>query len=157
MWWLYLIVGGLLLVSLWRSRTRTERVLCQAFKSVKKIMMWTVMIIVIVGMMLAFLSPAMISASLGGSSGVMGVVLGLVLGSVAHVPSFVAFPMSARLLEQGAAYPPVGSFLVTLMGISLTSLPLELSYFGRRVTVMRHVMCVVIACAFAILLWVVNP
>jgi len=146
--WLYSVTGALLALSFARDRERSVRAIRMAAKQLAGLASTLVAIVLFVGLTLAVLDPSTISAILGKSSGPAGVVVGLAAGSVAFMPSFVAFPMAAALLAHGAAYPQVGAFLATLMGISVSTLPLELRYFGKKVVVMRNLLCLFTAIVF---------
>ncbi len=148
-------VGVLFLLSFFKNRQKTKMALVKGFRSLAKISLLLLNIMVLVGISLTFIGEDMIRGYLGEGSGLIGIVAGLVIGSIAFLPSFVAFPLGATLLEQGAGLPQIGAFISTLMGVGLLSLPMEIRYFGKQLTILRTVLCFVIAVVFVVILvWI---
>ena len=73
---------------------------------------------------LALIRPETISELLGRESGFYGVLIGVLIGSVTLIPGFIAFPVAALFLKNGAGYAQVAAFVSSLMmvGGSHTSL-----------------------------------
>ena len=148
-------VGVLFLLSFFKNRQKTKVALVRGFKSLAKISLLLLNIMALVGITLTFIGQDLIRGYLGEGSGLFGIVAGLVIGSVAFLPSFIAFPLGATLLEQGAGLPQIGAFISTLMGVGVISLPMEFRYFGKRLTILRTVLCFVIAIVFVVILaWI---
>jgi uncharacterized membrane protein YraQ (UPF0718 family) len=97
-------------------------------------------IIIIVGIIIAVLDPQLIAKLIGKNSGFMGVLILAVVGSVALIPGFIAFPTAALLLNGGAGYMQIGAFISTLMMVGVITLPLEISYFGKKTAILRNVL-----------------
>ena len=96
-------------------------------------------ILIIIGMMLAILTPEQISKLLGSESGWYGVLIAAVIGSITLIPGFVAFPLAAALLKSGAGYMQIAAFVSTLMMVGIVTMPVEISYFGKKATIVRNV------------------
>jgi hypothetical protein len=64
----------------------------------------------------------------------------------------VAFPTAALLLEGGAGYMQIGAFISTLMMVGVVTLPIEIQYFGKRLTLYRNTLAFIFSfiVAFAI-------
>lgn len=92
-----------------------------------------------VGILLALVTPEFVSNSLGESSGIFGMVFGLVIGSITFMSPFVAYPLGVELLENGAAYPQVAGFLVTLMSVGLVYFAAEAKFFGKKSAILRNI------------------
>ena len=90
-------------------------------------------------MMLAILTPEQISKLLGSESGWYGVLVAAVIGSITLIPGFVAFPLAAALLKSGAGYMQIAAFISTLMMVGIVTMPVEISYFGKKATIVRNV------------------
>jgi uncharacterized membrane protein YraQ (UPF0718 family) len=82
----------------------------------------------------------MITKIIGSDSGWLGVVLASVVGAVTLIPGFVAFPMAAMLLQGGAGYMQIGAFISTLMMVGIVTMPVEIKYFGKKMTIYRNVL-----------------
>lgn len=134
----YSVALGLLLLSFIKDRAKTKQSLIKAFKSFANIVPQMLGMIASIGVILALLSPQLISSFIGGSSGWIGVIIGAVIGSITLIPAFVAFPMAAILLENGAGYMQLASFVSTLTMVGVVTLPLEIRYFGKKFAAIRN-------------------
>ena len=70
--------------------------------------------------------------------GGVGVVIAATVGSITLIPGFVAFPTAAMLLKNGAGYMQIGAFLSTLMMVGIVTMPVEIKYFGKKLTMLRN-------------------
>ncbi|NLL39162.1 MAG: permease [Clostridiales bacterium] len=129
----------LLVISFLKDREKTKVALKKAWKSFESILPQILTVMVIVGALLAVLDTQTISRLLGSQSRWMGVVLAAVAGSIAIIPPYVAFPMAALLLREGAGYMQMGAFVSTLMMVGIVTMPVEIKYFGKRLTLLRNV------------------
>lgn len=145
--WLYAGVAVWLGVSWMVDRERTARTVRAALGKLWGMAPMIAAILWGAGFMMARLDTTLVIEFLGTSSGLSGVGVGF--GALVHVPSFVAYPLAADLIEQGAGRAQVGAFLSVLMGVSVTTLPLEIRYFGPKVTLARNGMCVSASLALA--------
>lgn len=136
----YILALGLLAFSFYRDRDKTKKALTKAWKSFKNILPQMLGIITSVGLIIAFLNPERISGIIGSSSGWLGVILAAVVGSLTLIPGFVAFPTAAILLENGAGYMQLGAFISSLMMVGLLTAPVEISFFGKKPTIIRNVL-----------------
>ncbi len=135
----------LLTLSLIKDRGKTKKALIKAWKSLENILPQMLAMIVAIGLIIALLSPETISRIIGGSSGWWGVLLAAILGSVTLMPAFVAFPMAAVLLQNGAGYMQLAAFVSTLTMVGLITFPMEVRFFGRKMTIWRNALAFVFA------------
>lgn len=149
----YGIASILLLASWLKDKNRTKKALKIALRSFNKLLPSMIPIMIGLGLLLAVLSPDTISAILGNKSGIWGVVFGIIIGSVAFMPSFIAFPLGATLLEHGAGYPQIAGFISSLMAVGFVSIGLEIKYFGIKTAVVRNATALVASILFAIIIW----
>lgn len=134
----YGVALSLLLLSFIKDRQKTRRSLVKAWKSFQNILPQMLGMITSIGLLLALLSPSVISEVIGSSSGWWGVLLAAVIGSITLIPAFVAFPMAAILLENGAGYMQLSAFVSTLTMVGVITLPLEIRFFGKKFTILRN-------------------
>jgi uncharacterized membrane protein YraQ (UPF0718 family) len=71
------------------------------------------------------------------------------------VPGFVAFPLAAALLKNGAGYAQIAAFVSTLMMVGVVTLPVEIKTFGKRATVVRNIAALVFSLIAALVIGVV--
>ena len=137
---LYVIAISALTVSFFKSREKTLLALKKAWKSFENILPQFLSILIIIGMMLAILTPEQISKLLGSESGWYGVLIAAAIGSITLIPGFIAFPLAASLLSAGAGYGQIAMFVTTLMMVGVVTLPLEITYFGKRLAIKRNLL-----------------
>jgi uncharacterized membrane protein YraQ (UPF0718 family) len=144
----------LLLVSFFKDKRKTKMAVKKAFKAFRKLLPALFPMILFVGIMLTFISPELISKLLGADSGAIGVAIAAAVGSVVFMPSFVAFNLGENLLANGAGYVQVGVLIATLMAVGISSLGVEIKFFGKKLTVLRNGMAFIASIVFAIILGV---
>lgn len=134
----YLVTISLVLLSFYKDREKTKQSLKKAWKAFENILPQFLGVITLVGIMIALLNPEQVSTIIGDSSGWWGVVLAAIVGAITLIPAFVAFPTAAILLENGAGYMQLGAFISTLMMVGLFTIPVEIKYFGKKVSILRN-------------------
>lgn len=135
---LYGLAGTGLAISFFKDRNKTIMALKKAWKSFENILPQFLSILIIIGLALAILSPETITKLIGTRSGVWGVLAAAVIGSITLIPGFVAFPLAAALLKNGAGYMQIATFVSTLMMVGIVTMPLEIKTFGKRATITRN-------------------
>ena len=138
----YLLYGVTVLflaISFFKDKNKTKKSLKKAWKAFENILPQFLVVILLVGVLLAVLNTEVISKIIGSGSGFFGVTIAAVVGAVTLIPGFVAFPTAAMLLQGGAGYVQIGAFVSTLMMVGVVTMPVEIKYFGKRLTVLRNV------------------
>lgn len=141
----YSVALILLTLSFIKDKKKTKKSLIKAWKSFENILPQMLGMISAIGVILAFLSPEVISNLIGGSSGWLGVIIASVIGSVTLIPAFVAFPLAAILLANGAGYMQLSAFVSTLTMVGVITFPLEVKFFGKKFTIMRNALAFLLA------------
>ena len=136
----YIIAILSLIISFFKSKEKTKMILKKAWKSFENIMPQFLAIILVIGIMLSVLTPEQISRFLGQDSGIMGVVMAAFIGAVTLIPGFVAFPLASALLHNGAGITQIAAFVSTLMMVGIITMPVEIEYFGKKVTIIRNLL-----------------
>ena len=137
---LYIVTIGLLIGSFYKDRVKTWMAVKKAWRAFGNILPQFLVVILLVGLMLSLISPDVIVHLIGADSGWLGVVLAAVVGAVTLIPGFVAFPTAAMLLQGGAGYMQIGAFISTLMMVGVVTMPVEIQYFGRKLTLYRNLL-----------------
>lgn len=112
-------------------------------------------IILFIGLLLGFASPETISKFIGEQSGWGGFLLIAILGAAAHIPSLLAFPIAASLIDSGAAITSVTVFITTLTMIGIVTLPLEIQLMGKKFAILRNGLSFIIAILIALIMGVI--
>lgn len=145
----------LLILSFVKDKNKTKKALKKAWKAFENILPEFLVVILLVGFLLAVLNPETISKMIGSESGWFGVILAAVIGSVTLIPGFVAFPTAAILLENGAGYMQIAAFVSTLMMVGIITIPVEIKYFGRKISVLRNLFAFVFSFIVAFIIGLV--
>lgn len=143
---------GLLTLSFFKDKKKTRISLKKAWRSFENILPQMLAMITSIGIIVAILNPETISKIIGGSSGWYGVITAAVLGSVTLIPSFIAFPLAAILLQNGAGYMQLSAFISTLTMVGIITFPLEIKFFGKKFTIMRNLLAFGLAFVVAIVI-----
>ncbi|MBM7870328.1 uncharacterized membrane protein YraQ (UPF0718 family) [Clostridium pascui] len=139
----YIIYGItiiLLTLSYSKDKIKTQKALKKAWKSFDNILPELLTVIMFVGALISILNPEIISNIIGGNSGWVGVVIASIVGAITLIPGFVAFPMAAILLKSGAGYMQIAAFVSSLMMVGVVTIPVEIKYFGKKLTMLRNVL-----------------
>jgi len=140
---MYLVAVTLLIISYYKDKKKTKKALKKAWKSFNNILPQFLGVILFVGILLSIFDAEFISKIIGARSGWIGVIASAVVGAVTLIPGFVAFPTSAMLLESGAGYMQIGAFISALMMVGVITAPVEIKYFGKKLTIIRNVLAFV--------------
>jgi uncharacterized membrane protein YraQ (UPF0718 family) len=135
---MYIIAFGFLIISFVKDKRKTLLALKKAWKSFENILPQFLSILIIIGIMLAVLSPQVISGLIGEKSGWLGMLISSLVGSVTLIPGFVAFPLASALLKSGAGFMQIAVFISTLMMVGIVTFPLEIKYFGKKTAILRN-------------------
>ncbi|MCJ7788928.1 MAG: permease [Candidatus Atribacteria bacterium] len=135
---LYLLAVIFLIVSYKRDKKKTKMALKKAWKSFENILPQILTILAFIGMVLALLSPDVISHLLGQKAGWQGMIIASIIGSITLMPAFIAFPIAAMLLKNGAGFAQIAVFVSTLTMVGIVTLPLEIKFFGKKISIMRN-------------------
>lgn len=149
---LYAAAAVLTAASFRADRAKTRPALKKAWRSFENILPSLSAILLLSGLILAFLDEDTISALIGAESGFCGIAAAAVVGSAALIPGFVAFPLAASLLRAGAGYAQLAALISALMMVGVATFPLEAEYFGRRAAAKRNLFSFAAAVAAALLL-----
>ena len=143
-----------LTLSFFKDKNKTKMALKKAWKSFENILPQFLSILVIIGIVFAVLSPETITMLLGSDSGFLGVIGASLIGAITLIPGFVAFPLAAALLNNGAGYMQMTAFVASLMMVGIVTLPLEIKTFGKKAAIIRNVSAYVFSLIAALIMGV---
>ena len=152
---LYGIAGCGLVISFLQDRGKTKMALKKAWKSFENILPQFLSVLVIIGLALAILTPEQISGLLGSESGIVGIAAALAMGSITLIPGFVAFPLAAALLNNGAGYGQIAAFVSALMMVGVVTIPMEIQTFGKKATLLRNSLALAFSLIVALIMGVI--
>jgi len=149
---LYGVAAVALAISFVADKNRTRNAVRKAVQSFLNVLPEFAAVLGLVGLMLTFISPATIGRLFGAGSGPFGFLVASLVGSITLIPGFVAFPLAATLLNQGAGVAQVAVFVSTLMMVGFVTLPLERKYFGKRAALLRNGLAYVYSVVVALII-----
>ena len=152
---MYGLAGLALVWSFATDRKKTRQALIKAWKSFNNILPDFAGILALIGLALSVLSPATIQSVLGGRTGWIGMALAAIVGAITLIPGFVAFPLAASLLHNGAGVMQMAVFVSSLMMVGIVTMPLERRYFGSKATYLRNGLSFIFSFVVAIVIGVV--
>lgn len=152
---LYGLAAVGLAVSFFKDRKKTKMALVKAWKAFENILPQLLTILLVIGFALAVLSPETIQRFIGAGTGVWGVLAAALIGSITLVPGFVAFPLAAALMKNGAGAAQIAAFVSTLMMVGVVTLPMEFKTFGKRTAAVRNIAAFVFSLIAAAVIGVV--
>jgi len=152
MYYLYVVAGLAILVSLIVNREKTLTAVKIAAKRFVNILPAFLTMIILVSIVLFLIPDEVISSYLGGTNKFIGVLFASIFGSITLMPGFIAFPLCGILLKKGVAYIVLAAFTTTLMMVGVLTYPVEKAYFGMRVTIMRNAISFFIALVVAVMI-----
>jgi uncharacterized membrane protein YraQ (UPF0718 family) len=89
---------------------------------------------------------------MGKGSGLKGWITSAFLGSVALIPGFIAYPLCGILIDNGVAYSVIAVFITTLMMTGFLTLPVEVKFFGWKVSVIRNLVSLAAALVIGLIM-----
>jgi len=143
------IAGAGLLLSWTKSREKTRAAIRFFRRSFLSLAPSIVAIIWTIGFILTFIPPGLILKTIGRDAGFQGVIMAAAFGSVVLIPAFIAFPLAASFLRQGADVGAIAAFVTTLVMVGVITAPLEAKYFGKRFALWRNSLSFVFALVIA--------
>ncbi|MGD1821868.1 MAG: permease [Pleomorphochaeta sp.] len=152
---LYVVTSILLLISFFKDKEKTKKALLKGGKSLLNVLPLFLAILVIVGLIVATFNANLIAKLIGENSGWLGTIFAAFLGTFVMIPSVISLPMAKMLIDSGAGYLQIGAFLSTLFLVQLASVPIEMKYFGKKVTIIRNVIYFFFAFFIAYILYLV--
>lgn len=103
-----------------------------------KILPAIVSVLILVSVLLHLLPNELIVKYLGEDAGFTGYVFAAIAGSIALIPGFIAYPLAGILVKTGVSYPVIAVFITNLMMVGILTLPVEIKFFGVRISLIRN-------------------
>ncbi|MDP8220376.1 MAG: hypothetical protein P9X26_03455 [Candidatus Stygibacter frigidus] len=148
--YLYPIAIISLIISFLFNRIKTLQAIKIAWKKLSSILPRFLTMISILAVISLIFPVEKMGELLNAHSNWVGLLLALGIGSIIFVPGFIAYPLAAVLLENGVPYYIIAGFTTSLMLVGFASLPVEITYFGKKTAILRNIGGLVISLIIAI-------
>ncbi|RJQ31836.1 MAG: hypothetical protein C4562_05195 [Actinobacteria bacterium] len=113
-------------------------------------------VFIFIGLFHVWIHEDLIIKHLGHESGLKGLALGALTGTSLNGPLFAIFPMLKSLLEKGAKLGVITVIFATY-AIKVPLLPLEVSFFGWKFTIIHNLLMLLAAFIMAPLMeWMME-
>jgi len=153
----YIATIVLFAISFFKDRKKTRQAVIKGLKALEGIMPQFITVLILIAIILAVFNAETISRFIGADTGTFGVIIAAALGSITLIPGFVAFPLAGELLRNGAGVLQIATFVSSLMMVGIITLPMEISYFGKRTAIMRNIFALAFSFLAAIFVaWMVG-
>ena len=129
-----------LVLSVCANREKTLLALKTSGKTAAGILPFLLIIIIVIGFLTTFVPGNIIASLMGRRAGFWGVLVASLIGSILLVPHFVAAPLAASLLHQGAGIPAIAAFITTLVMVGIVTMPMEIEVMGKKFTIWRNLL-----------------
>lgn len=134
-----------LIASLIANRQKTWMGIKKGVSMFIKLLPVLLLMLALISVVLFLIPNEILVKYMGEGSGVKGWIMAALLGSVALIPGFIAYPLCGILIDNGVAYSVIAVFITTLMMTGFLTLPVEVKFFGWKVSVMRNLVSLVAA------------
>lgn len=141
-----------LLVSLIASPEKTGRAIQVAWRRFLKLLPPFLTMLALVALVLTAVPKELVADYLGGKNLPLTTGVAALFGSITIMPGFIAFPLSGLLVEQGVPYTVLAAFTTTLMMVGVVTFPIEQSYLGTRVALVRNLVSLAVAFAVSLVI-----
>ena len=141
-----------LLIAFIKDKEKAIKSLKIAGRSFIKILPMAFIIIIVIGLILGFISPDMISQYMGDDSGILGVLIVGVFGALMYIPALLSFPLAASFLDGGASITTVATFILTLTMVGTVTISLEIRELGKKIALLRNGISFIIAIIIGLLM-----
>ncbi|MCK5038246.1 MAG: permease [Thermoplasmata archaeon] len=141
-----------LLIAFIKDKEKAIMSLKIAGRSFIKILPMAFIIIIVIGLILGFISPDMISQYMGDDSGILGVLIVGIFGAMMYIPALLSFPLAASFLDGGASITTVATFILTLTMVGTVTISLEIRELGKKIALLRNGISFIIAIIIGLLM-----
>lgn len=139
----YILALIAFIISFFKDKKKTRTALKKAWKSFENLLPQLLAVILLISVLLTIVNTDVISQLIGRNSGWIGVFLSGLVGAITLIPPFVAFPTAAMLLEAGAGFMQIGAFISSLTMVGIVTIPIEINFFGKKLTLLRNLLAFV--------------
>ncbi|HCE97370.1 MAG TPA: permease [Elusimicrobia bacterium] len=140
------------ILSVFSDKKKTFSGIARGVKMFLAILPAILNVLILVSIFLFLVPQETIAGLLGKDSGFSGMMLAAVIGSISLIPAPISYPLAAVLVKCGVSYKIIAVFITTLMMVGVLTLPLEIKYFGVRVSLMRNALSFIGAIAIGALM-----
>ncbi len=127
-----------IIASLIADKRKTREGIKKGLIMFVKILPAILSVLILISIVLSLLPNELILEYLGEGAGITGFIFAAIAGSVALIPGFIAYPLAGMLVDTGVSYPVIAVFITTLMMVGIMTLPIEVKFFGLRVSLLRN-------------------
>ena len=152
MWAITLIF---LIVSFIKDRDESKGAIKKALGMGKGMAKSLILIILLIGLILAYLPPSQISDFVAKQNLYVATIFSAIFGTITLIPAFIAFPLVGSLVDANVSIVPSVAFLTTLTMVGVVTYPLEKKTFGSKFAITRNILSFSFAIIIALFMGVI--
>lgn len=149
---LIIFVGLCLFLSLLANRNKTWNGIRRGVTMFIKLLPVLLLMLALVSVVLSLIPDETLVKYMGEGSGIKGWFTAAFLGSIALIPGFITYPLCGILIKSGVAYSVIAVFITTLMMTGFITLPVEVKFFGWKVSVIRNLLSLAAALIIGVIM-----
>lgn len=136
----YIIILTILLtiVSFIFDKKKTWKGIKKGVKQFLSILPTLISVIILISIVLYFVSDKVMMEYLGGDAGIAAYFSAAIIGAIAILPGFISYPLAGILVKSGVSLSVIAVFITTLKMVGILTIPIEKSYFGLKVALLRN-------------------
>lgn len=149
------IVGGFFVFSCIKDIRKTWDGVKKGLRMFINIVPSILTVLIFVSIAMYMFPKEVITSYLGAQAGWKGIAISGVLGSISMIPGFIAYPLSGVLRSSGVSFMNIAVFINTLIMVGIITLPIEIKYYGLKVSVLRNFLSLIAALLIGLIIGVV--
>ncbi|MCS7233546.1 MAG: permease [Synergistetes bacterium] len=135
-----------------RDRGKVKKASSRGLKNLLRNSIRILSIFIIIGILQSFLAEGTVGKFLMSFSGIKGILIGTFVGAIMMGPVISGYPICRYLLDHGASFGLISSFLFSWVMVGVISIPIELKNFGGRFTLLRNSFALISAIILALIM-----
>jgi len=147
-----IVIMAVMLLAAIADRRKTWAGMQKGMRMFLNILPTFLTVLVLIAIFLYLIPESAIRDYLGAEGGLRGIAIGSGIGSIALMPGFVAYPLAAILIKEGASVTTVAAFITTLMMVGVVTLPIEFRFMGVKASLLRNFLSLIGAVIVALLM-----
>jgi hypothetical protein len=148
---LYCLTGIALLWSLSANRGKTKKAVIIATKRFGHIIPAILVMLVLTSCLPVQAIVSALFNMMDHISRAMGITAAALTGAVMMLPGFIVFPLCGVFAEKGIPYFILSALTTTMMMVGVVTFPVEKSYLGIKLALVRNMIGFVIAVVVAVI------
>lgn len=147
--WLDIFTQKSYLIKMKKSGSSLKHSLLKSSRSLLRAFPLILGVVILMGLFRAYI-PTVTIKNLFRGNVIVDTLAGAVAGSIFAGHSSTSYILGGELFRDGISLFAVLAFIIAWDTIGLTQMPLEISYFGKKFTILRNIFCFIFSILVAV-------